>query len=347
MTRLRTALRMPIRAKSRPRANRLRRIANTASIALAGLAFWSPLSPAEPFPDRPIHVVVANEPGGQSDALARAIASSFTRTLGQPLVIDYRPGAGGTIGAQGVAQARPDGCTLLIGGLNNVVLAPLLRSDLRYAPATDLLPLGGIVRVPYGIAVATRIPVKNLAELAAYARDHPGELTFASGGTGSTSQLAMELLRSRLALNLLHVPYRGIIAALPDLMSGRVDMLATDLAVLLPLARNGNIRIVAVGGAHRTALAPQIPTVAEQALPGYEVEPWYGLYAPAGVPEPISQKLSRALSDALDSEEIRQSLLAQGYELTALSAEALRALAAAETAKYAGVIDAAGMRQPQ
>ena len=345
MARLRAAL-TSIGVKSPPRLPS-HRIGNAASIALASLAFWSPLSAAQSFPDRAIHVVVANEPGGQSDAIARAIAPSFARSLGQPLVVDFRPGAGGAIGAQSVAQARPDGYTLLIGGVNNVVLAPLLRSDIRYAPATDLAPIGGIIRVPYAIAVAARTPIKNLAELALYARDHPGELTFASGGTGSTSQLAMELLKSRLALDLLHVPYRGIIAALPDLISGRVDMLATDLGVLLPLARSGSIRIIAVAGAHRTALAAQIPTIAEQGLPGYEVEPWYGLYAPAGIPKPISEKLSRALSDALRSDEIRQSLYAQGYEMTPLPAEALRALAISEKAKYAGVIDAAGLRHSQ
>jgi tripartite-type tricarboxylate transporter receptor subunit TctC len=337
---------MSIRAKLPPLVTS-RRIAIAAAIALASLAFWAPLSPAQPFPDRAIHVVVANEPGGQSDAIARAIAPSFARSLGQPLVIDFRPGAGGAIGAQSVAQARPDGYTLLIGGINNMVLAPLLRSDIRYAPATDLAPLGGIIRVPYAIAVAARTPVKNLAELALYARDHPGELTFASGGTGSTSQLAMELLKSRLALDLLHVPYRGIIAALPDLISGRVDMLATDLRVLLPLAKSGAIRIIAVAGAHRTALAAQIPTIAEQGLPGYEVEPWYGFYAPNGIPKAILERLSRALSDAFHSEEIGQTLYAQGYEMTPVSAEALRALAISETAKYAGVIDAAGLRHSQ
>ena len=324
-----------------------RRLASMASIALTGLALCSPPSTAQPYPNRPIHLVVAAEPGGQSDAMARAIAPSLARTLGQPLVIENRTGAGGTIGAQSVAQARADGYTLLIGGINNIVMAPLLRSDLRYAPATDLLPLGGIIRVPYGIAVTSRIPVNDLTELAAYARAHPGELSFASGGTGSTSQLAIELLKSGLALDILHVPYRGIVAALPDLVSGRVDVLATDLALLLPLARSGGVHLIAVGGARRAAAAPQIPTVAEQGLPGYAIEPWYGLFAPAGIPKPIAESLSRALAEALQSDDVRQALLAQGCEPTLMSAEALRALAVAEAAKYAGVVEAAGLRPSQ
>jgi tripartite-type tricarboxylate transporter receptor subunit TctC len=276
--------------------------------------------------------------------MARAIAPTFTRKLGQPVVIENRIGAGGTIGAQSVAQARADGYTLLIGGINTLVTAALQRPDLQYAPATDFVPLGGLIRVPYAIAVAARIPVHSVAELAAYARAHPGEISFASGGTGSTSQLAIELLKSRLELNMLHVPYRGIIAALPDFIGGRVDLLATDLAILLPLQKAGSIRIIATGGAQRASMAPDIPTVAEQGVPGYEIQPWYGLYAPSGTPREIAEMLSDSLSEALRSDQVRKVLVDQGYELMPLSPASLRELSITETRKYADLLDKTGLR---
>ena len=317
------------------------------ALLLAAYAPWSDPVLAQPYPSRAIHLVVAAEPGGQSDAMARAIAPTFARTLGQPLVIENRTGAGGTIGAQSVAQSKADGYTLLIGGLNNMVLAGLLRADLSYVGANDFLPLGGLIRVPYGIAVSNRMPVRNVAELAVYARAHPGRISFASGGTGSTSHLAIELLKSRLALDMLHVPYRGLVASLPDLIEGRIDLLATDLALLLPLARAGSIRIIAVGGARRAATAPHIPTVAEQGVPGYEIEPWYGLFAPAGLSSDIADLLSLSLAEALRSAEVHKVLLDQGYEPMPIAGAALHELAVSEMRKYAELIDKAGLAHSQ
>jgi tripartite-type tricarboxylate transporter receptor subunit TctC len=325
--------------------HRISRIALViALVAACSLASNGPS--AQPYPDRPIHIVVL-EAGAQSDVMARTLAPLLTRMLGQPIVVENRTGAGGTIAAQSVAHARPDGFTLLIGGINNVVLAPLLRTDLGYAPATDLRPLGGIARVPYGIAVSPRIPVRSLPELIAYARAHPGALSFGSSGTGSSSQLAIELLKSRAAIDMVHVPYRGSVAAMPDLIGGRIDVFACDLAAQLPLAKAGSIRIVAVTGPRRAEAAPHIPTVAEQSLPGYAVGPWYGLFAPAAIPNEIADVLSRALAEALRSDEVRQRFAAQGYEPMPISGDALRAFAVSETDKYGGLIEAAGLRHSQ
>jgi len=300
----------------------------------------------ESYPDRPIHIVVP-EAGAQSDLTGRMLAPIIARRLGQPVVIDNRVGAGGTIAAQTVAHARPDGYTLLIGGINNVVLAGLLRSDLGYAAASDLKPLGGIARIPYGIAVSPRIPVRNLSELIAYARAHPGDLTFGSSGIGSSSQLAIEWLKSRAGLDMVHVPYRGSVTALPELMAGRIDVLACDLAAQLPHAKAGRLRIVAVTGARRAAAAPQIPTVDEQGLTGYALEPWYGLFAPAAIPSEIAEALSDALTEALSASEVRSHFAAQGYEPMPMSGDDVRALTISETAKYGGLIDAAGLRKSQ
>lgn len=313
--------------------------AQAISIALgAGLAASLTASAlGQAYPDRPIKIVVA-EAGTQSDVMARIVAPSLERALGQPVVIDNRGGAGGTIGAQRVVQARADGYTLLVGGVNNVVLATLLRPDLPYAPATDLVPLGGIARVPYGIAIASHIPAENLAEFIAYARAHPGNLSFASSGTGSSSQLAIELLKSRAALDILHVPYRNTVAAIPDLVSGRIDVLAADLALLMRQAKQGTIRLIAVTGARRADAMPELPTVTEQGVPGYAIEPWSGLFAPAGIPADVADILSRALADALRSDDVRKQFATQGYEPMELSGKRLRLLMDAETIKYARVL---------
>jgi tripartite-type tricarboxylate transporter receptor subunit TctC len=298
------------------------------------------------YPDRPIKIVAA-EAGAQSDVMARAIAPSLERWLGQPIVIDNRGGAAGTIAVQRVVQARADGYTLLIGGVNNVVLATLLRPGLSYAPATDLAPLGGLTRVPYGIAIASRIPAENLAEFIAYARAHPGKLSFASSGTGSSSHLAIELLKSSAALDMVHVPYRNSVLALPDLISGRIDVLAADLALLKRQAKRGTIRLIAVAGARRADAMPELPTVAEQGVAGYAIEPWYGLFAPAGIPVDVADKLSRAIADARRSDDVRKQFATQGYEPLELSGKELRDLMDAETMKYRRVLDGAGMRIQQ
>jgi tripartite-type tricarboxylate transporter receptor subunit TctC len=326
--------------------NRIAARALTLALSAWCAALSAESSDAQVYPARPIHIVVA-EPGTQSDAMGRAIVPALTRMLGQPIVIDNQGGAGGTIAAQRVAQARADGYTLLIGGVNNVVLATLVRSNLSYAPATDLLPLGGIARVPYGIAITGKIPANDLTEFFAYARAHPGELSFGSSGTGSSSQLAIELLKARIGLDMLHVPYRGTTSALPDLIGGRIQVMASDLSLLLPQAKAGRVRLVAVTGAKRAEASPETPTVAEQGLPGYAIEPWYGLFAPAGIPKEVEDVLARTLGDALRSEEVIRQLLAQGYEPFPLSGDALRAFAAEETTKYSGLIDLAGLRNSQ
>lgn len=313
----------------------------------AGLALLSTASAlGQAYPDRPIKIVAA-EAGAQSDVIARAIAPYLEREFGQPVVIDNRGGAGGTIGVQRVVQARADGYTLLIGGVNNVVLATLLRPDLSYAPATDLVPLGGIARVPYGIAIASRIPAENLAEFIAYARAHPGKLSFASSGTGSSSQLAIELLKSSAGLDMLHVPYRNNVLAIPDLIAGRIDVLAADLALLKRQAKQGTIRLIAVAGARRANAMPELPTVAEQGVSGYAIEPWYGLFAPAGIPANVADMLSRALADARRSDDVRKEFATQGYEPLELSEKGLRDLMDAETMRYRRVLDGAGMRIQQ
>jgi tripartite-type tricarboxylate transporter receptor subunit TctC len=309
----------------------------------AGLALLSAASAlGQTFPDRPIRIVAA-EAGTQSDVMARAIAPSLEKGFGQPVVIDNHGGAGGTIGVQRVVQARADGHTLLLGGVNTVVLAALLRPDLSYVPGRDLVPLGGIARVPYGIAIANRIPAENLREFIAYARAHPGKLSFASSGTGSSSQLAIEWLKSSAGLDMLHVPYRNNVLAIPDLIGGRIDVLAADLSLLKRQAKLGTIRLIAVAGARRADAMPELPTVDEQGVSNYAIEPWYGLFAPAGTPASVAEALSRALTNARRSDDVQKQFAAQGYESLELSGKELRDLMDAETIKYRQILNGAGM----
>jgi len=208
-----------------------------ALLALVALCAAAPpmRAAAGPFPDRPIRVL-AGEAGAQSDTMARVLAPVLAATLGQPVVVENRSGAGGTIAALRTVQSRPDGYTLLLGGANNVVLGPLVRRDLAYDPSRDLVPLGGVGRAPYGVAVAKHVDAADLAGFVAYARARPGELAFGSSGVGSSSHAALALLASRAGLSLLHVPYRGSPLALNDLVAGRIDVFACDLSLLLPYA---------------------------------------------------------------------------------------------------------------
>jgi tripartite-type tricarboxylate transporter receptor subunit TctC len=302
-----------------------------AAAALAALTVTAAFG--EGYPERPIRIIAA-EPGAQSDSMARALAPVLGESLGQAIVVENRPGAGGTISALRAVQSRADGYTLLIGGVNNMVLGPLLRRDLPYTPGRDLVPLGGIARVPYGLAVARHVAAADLRELVAYARAHPGVLAFGSSGVGSSSHLAIALLGARAGLSMLHVPFRGSPVALNELVSGRIDLLACDLALLLPHAKSGAVRLIAVAGPRRADAAPAMPTVAEQGFPGYAVDPWYALYARSGTPQAALDVVARALANAMGEPRIRQQLAAQGHEPFPLTADAVRELMLADTLRF-------------
>ena len=311
----------------------------TLALSLAAMlvAFATTSVHSDVYPNRPIRIL-AGEPGAQSDSMARVLAPALGASLGQAVVVENRPGAGGTIAALRAVQSRADGYTLLIGGVNNMVLGPLSRSDFPYAPTKDLVPLGGVARVPYGIAVGKHVEVADLQELVAYARSRPGKLAFGSTGVGSTSHLALALLAARAGVSLLHVPYRGTPMALNDLLSERIDVLACDLALLLPHAKTGAVRLIAVAGPRRAEAAPGVPTVAEQGFPGYAIDPWNALYAPSGTPREVLEVLSRALGDVMRQPGIRQQLAAQGHEPLPLSADEVLALMRADTLQFEAVL---------
>lgn len=244
------------------------------------------------YPLRPITMVVTFAAGGSSDVLGRAVAAAMALRLGQQLVVDDRPGAGGQIGAQTVARAAPDGYTVLFGTNGTLGIGPALYKKLRYDPLRDLAPVGILHKLPLLLMVNPSVPAKNLAELVGYARSKPGALSFASAGVGSVSHLAGELLKQEARINILHVPYKGGGAAVPDLLAGRVSMMLETIPNALPLVRNGQMRAIGVTTEERSSLAPDIPTLAATGLPGFEVSAWTGLFVPAGTPPAIINRLN-------------------------------------------------------
>lgn len=262
-----------------------------AALSVLAMAFCAFADEAA-YPKRPITMIVTFAAGGSSDVLARAVAASMSRGLGQQVAVDNRPGAGGQIGAELVAHAAPDGYTVLFGTNGTLGIGPALYEHLHYDPARDLAPVGILQKLPLLLIINPSIPAKNLQELIAYAQKNPGKLSFASAGVGSVSHLAGELFMEEAKVNILHVPYKGGGAAVPDLIAGRVSMMLETIPNALPLARNGQMRAIGVTTKERSATAPDIPTLAESGLPDFDVSAWTGLFVPAGTPAAVIDRLN-------------------------------------------------------
>ncbi len=301
-------------------------------------------SVAETYPAKPVRLVVPLAPGGQADIIGRTLGRELAEILKQPVVVENRGGIGGAVGAEFVARAPGDGYTLLLGGLNNLAISVSLVKELRYDPARDFVPIGGAAVVPYALAVNANLPVATIAELIAYARAHPGRLTYGSSGTGSVSSLAAEMFKSAADVDILHVPFRGSAPAVTALVSGQVDMMFADLSLLAPHAKAGTLRLLAAAGARRSPAAPDLATVAEQHIPGFAIEPWYGIVAPAGTPGEVVAKLSRALGLALQAPGVRQRFQQQGYEPFARTPAELGALILSDIEVHATLIKRLGIR---
>ena len=260
-------------------------IVSILAIAVGALA-------EEAYPARPITMVVTFAAGGSSDVLARAAAESMSHGLGQQIAVDNRPGAGGQIGAESVARATPDGYTVLFGTNGTLGIGPALYKHLRYDPEHDLAPVGILHKLPLLLIVNPSVPAKDLKELIAYARENPGKLSFASAGVGSVSHLAGELLKEEAKIDILHVPYKGGGAAVPDLIAGRVSMMLETIPNALPLTQSGQMRAIAVTTKERSTAAPNIPTLAESGLRDFDVSAWTGLFSPADTPNAVIDRLN-------------------------------------------------------
>jgi tripartite-type tricarboxylate transporter receptor subunit TctC len=269
---------------------------------------------ARPYPDRPVRIVAGQQAGTATDNVSRTIADALAEHWGVAVVVENRPGAGGTIGAEAVANAAPDGYTLLLAGLSNLVIGPATRTDVRYDPVRDFVAIGRVAHVPYGLAVNASVPARSLRELADLARANPGKLTYATLGAGTTNNYGMALFRKAANLDMLGVEYKGASSMTIDVVAGRVDAYFNEIAAVWQHAQSGALRILAIASPKRISRAPDIPTTAEQGFPSVVVAPWYGLLAPAGTPPEIVRRLESAYAAAMRSPTTRRRIEALGYE---------------------------------
>jgi len=270
---------------------------------------FAPLAGAQPvvgsFPVKPLRIIAPYSPGGLGDSFPRAVAAGLTESLGQPVIVENRPGASQAIGMQAAAKAAPDGHTMVFGSVTSLAINPAINRDLPYDPVKDFAPVTLCVITPLYLVVHPSVPAKNVKELIALAKKQPGRLSFASGGSGSSNHLAGELLKSLAGIALLHVPYKGAGPAMADVMGGHVDMMLG--AAGLSEARAGRVRVLGVTSAKRTAAAPEVPTLQESGVPGYESTIWFGLLAPAGTPAPLVDRLSREIGKVISQQSVRSA----------------------------------------
>jgi len=295
------------------------------------------------YPDKPIRMVVISAPGGTTDILSRMLAQQIGEGLGQPVVTDNRPGGGGIISAEITARANPDGYTLLYTHTSYSVL-PSLHKKLPYDPVRDFAPVGLFAIFPGVLIVNNAVPVKSVKELIALAKSQPGKLNYASGTTGATAHLSGELLKSMAGISIVNVPYKGTGAQLAAVLSGEVQMTFASLPAALPHVRAGRVRALAVGSAKRSPALPGLPTVAETALPGFDVSAWNGILAPRGTPRVIVDRLNQELRRIVQLPEVRERAAAQGAELVTSTPGEFAAYIKAQIAKWAKVVESAGVR---
>jgi tripartite-type tricarboxylate transporter receptor subunit TctC len=266
------------------------------------------------YPSKPIRLIVPFAAGGGNDNVARLVGKHLSGGLGQQLVIDNRPGAGGALGAELAAKAAPDGYTLFLGGVGSHAVNPNLNERLPYDPIRDFAPVALLASAPLVLVVHPSVPADSFKGFVALARARPGQLNYASNGNGSSSHLAAVMFDSMAGVDMVHVPYKGLSPALTDLLSGRVQLMFSSVVAILPHIRAEKLRGLAVTGAKRLPSLPDLPTIAESGLPGYEASSWYGVLAPAGTPREIVARLNAELVKALAQPEVRTSLLAEGAE---------------------------------
>jgi tripartite-type tricarboxylate transporter receptor subunit TctC len=311
--------------------------------ALVVVGALSTARAADPFPDRPLRIVVPYPPGAGTDIVARLIGQELTASWGQAVVIDNRPGAGGTIGSQTVARARPDGYTLLMADVGPLAIAPSLYAGLPYDPAKDFAAVTQVAIVPLLLVINPAVPANNLADLIALAKSTPGKLTIASIGNGSASQVTAELFKRTAGIEAVHVPYGGASPALADLVSGQVAMMFVNALSALPLVKAGQLRAIAITTQHRSPVMPDIPTIDEAGLPGFVSGLWYGILAPASTPSDIVGKLNAELVRILRLPDVVARLSSQGAEPIGDEPEQFAVQIRSEIAKWAPVVKAAGI----
>lgn len=299
---------------------------------------------AQSWPAKPIHLVVPFTPGGSSDILGRAIAQKLQEAWGQPVVIDNVPGAGGSLGADRVAKAAPDGYTLLMGHIGNLAVAPAIYPKLPYDPLRHFTPVAWVANVPNVLAVHPSVPAQTLPELIALAKTRPGQLNYGTGGNGSAAHLATEYLKMESRTFMVHVPYRGTAPAVTDLIAGQIQLVFTGGPAVIPFVKSGQLRALAVSSRKRLEALPNVPTVAESGYKDFEADQWYGVVAPAGTPRDIVLKLNAQINQALASAELKTRLQTEGAIAMPATPEVFGGLIAREIARWKPVVQAGNIK---
>ncbi|HZE10403.1 MAG TPA: tripartite tricarboxylate transporter substrate binding protein [Burkholderiales bacterium] len=323
------------------------------SVGIAAIVFVCPAVAQGPstgsgqaYPSRPVRVVVPFAPGGPNDIIVRLVAQKLGESLGQPFLVENRAGAGGNIGTDYVAKSAPDGYTLLSVGPGSLIINPLM-GKVAYDTQRDFAPVTLMAKAPNALVVHPSLPVSSVKELIALARARPGAINYGSGGNGSTPHLSAALFAAMAGVTLTHVPYKGSAPATADLIGGQVQVAFLGIPAVLPHVKSGKLRVLAVTGLSRSPELPEVPTVDESGVPGYEVSPWYGLLAPAGTPREIVARLAGEATSILRAAQMKEKLAAQGAEAAGGTPEQYAAVIRADAATWARVIESAGLRGDQ
>jgi tripartite-type tricarboxylate transporter receptor subunit TctC len=311
-------------------------IAITSAILLAAT-----LAHAQSYPSKPIRFIVPFPPGGGNDTIARLIGQKLTAATGQQVIVDNRPGAGGTIGAEAAARAAPDGYTMFLAGVATHGINPNLRKKLSYDPVKDFDAVSLIASAPLLVVVHPSLPAKSVKELIAIAKARPGQINYASNGAGGSSHLAVELFNMMTGARMVHIPYKGLTPALTELIAGEVQVMFSSAVAMLPQVKAGKLRAIAMTGARRSPAIPAIPTVAEAGVPGYETGSWYGVVVPAGSPRPAINRLAQDIGVIVKSAEITNRLVSEAVIPVGGTPDEFAAHIRKELARWAKVIKSA------
>lgn len=315
-----------------------------SAILLCGLSFGLVATAQENYPSKPVRIIVPF-PGGQAtDLLARTLGQHFTKTLGKSFYIDNKPGASAIIGVEAAKNSAPDGYTLLMASSGPLAINPTLYSKLPYDPIKDFQPIGMIAVVPQFLVSSKNFPADGLKVLIAHVKQNPGKVNFASGGSGLTNHLTMEMLKSMSGMNLTHVPYKGAAAAVTAVVSGEVELMFESGPPVIPFIKRGQIKVFAVGSPKRSLALPDVPTVAEAGVPNFSAQAWAVLLAPAGTPKAIIQKLNAELNTALAAPEVQEKFFALGAEPMISTPEETSAYMKSEVQSWGQAVKASGAR---
>lgn len=309
-----------------------------AAIAAAPTAF------ADAFPGKPVHIVVPQTPGGASDALARIVGQKLSERWGQPVIVENKPGAGGNVGTEFVARAPADGTTLLMSYVGTQAINGSVYKHLTFDPYKDFTTVATVATVPFALVTNLQFPARNMSELVAYAKAHPGKVYFGSAGNGSLNQLLGEMVNMQRHTGLVHVPYKGVAGAMADTMAGQVQMVFSSLPSVAGHIRGDKLRAIAITGAKRSPAFPEVPTLGESGLTGFDISPWFGLLGPAGMPDAVTKKINADVNEVLHEKDVQEKFAAVGADPYETSPEQFSRVLRDDIVKWAKVVKASGAR---